>query len=128
MAERRGIKRQKSFLRGIVTFDKRRGGMNCLVRDLSDDGARIILSHAVTLPDVIELHIPQRGKTLRASVQWRRDDEIGLAFEPPAAVTPPQESDFRQRIAELEAEATALRRTIRRLRRENAGDSDIEAA
>jgi len=80
MGERRASRRQKSFLRGVVNFDKRRGGMACLIRDLSDDGARIILSRTVTIPDVIELHIPQRGRTVPARVQWRRADEIGLAF------------------------------------------------
>jgi PilZ domain len=129
MGERRGSRRQKSFLRGVVNFDKRRGGMNCLIRDLSEDGARIILSHTVTIPEVIELHIPQRGQTLRARVQWRRADEIGLAFSEKTAAAPsPQEGELLQRIAQLEAEITTLRRTIKRLNRENAGDGEIEAA
>jgi PilZ domain len=129
MGERRASRRQKSFLRGVVNFDKRRGGMACLIRDLSDDGARIILSRTVTIPDVIELHIPQRGRTVPARVQWRRADEIGLAFtETPAAAASPQQSELLQRIAELEAEVTTLRRTIKRLKRENAGDGEIEAA
>jgi hypothetical protein len=129
MGERRGSRRQKSFLRGVVNFDKRRGGMNCLIRDLSEDGARIILSHTVTIPEIIELHIPQRGQTVRARVQWRRADEIGLAFsEKTAAAASPHESELLQRIAQLEAEITTLRRTIKRLKRENGGDGEIEAA
>jgi hypothetical protein len=54
--------------------------MSCLVRDLSDDGARIIFSQSVTIPANVNLHIPQRDKTFRAKVQWRRGDEIGLAL------------------------------------------------
>ncbi len=129
MGERRGSRRQKSFLRGVVNFDKRRGGMSCLIRDLSEDGARIILSHTVTIPEIIELHIPQRGQTVRARVQWRRADEIGFAFsEKTAAAASPQEGELLQRIAQLEAEITTLRRTIKRLKRENGGDGEIEAA
>jgi hypothetical protein len=30
------------------------------VRDLSEKGARIIFSDTVTLPDVVDLYIPQR--------------------------------------------------------------------
>jgi len=69
MSERRRNRRQKSFLRGFVYFDKRRGVMGCLIRDLGEDGARIIFSESVTIPDFVNLHIPQRNLTLRASVE-----------------------------------------------------------
>jgi hypothetical protein len=130
MSELRGTRRQKSFLRGFVYFDKRRGVMSCLVRDLSDEGGRIIFSHTVTIPDVINLHIPQREQTFRAQVQWRRGDEIGLAFAAAdaAAATSPQESQLIQRVAQLETEIAALRRTLKQLKRENAGDGEVEAA
>jgi PilZ domain len=126
MSERRASRRQKSFLRGVVHFDKQRGGMGCIIRDMSADGARIILSQTVTIPNTIDLEIPQRGQTLRASVQWRRADEIGLAFSeaPPS----PRESEFILRVAQLEAEIATLQRTIKRLKRDAAGDGDIEAA
>jgi hypothetical protein len=68
MGERRVSRRNKSFLRGFVYFDKRRGVMSCLVRDLSDDGARIIFSQSVNIPGVINLHVPQRDQTFRAKV------------------------------------------------------------
>jgi uncharacterized small protein (DUF1192 family) len=129
MSERRATRRQKSFLRGVVHFDKQRGGMGCIIRDMSADGARIILSQTVTIPNVIDLEIPQRRQTLRATVQWRRADETGLAFsEAPAAPPSRRESKLLLRVAELEAEIATLRRTIKRLKRENAGDGDIEAA
>jgi hypothetical protein len=72
MGERRVTRRPKSFLRGFVYFDKRRGVMSCLVRDLSDDSARINFSQSVSIPAVINLHIPQRDQTFRAKVTWRR--------------------------------------------------------
>jgi hypothetical protein len=125
MAERRTSRRHKSFLRGVVHYDKSRGGTNCLIRDLSDDGARIVLSAAVTIPNTVELQIPQRGQTLRAQVQWRRADEIGLAFTDPRVEPSRRENILLDRIVELEAEIAALQRTIKRLKRE-AGD--IEAA
>jgi PilZ domain len=56
------------------------------VRDLSEDGARIVLSQTITIPDVIELQIPQR-ETLSARVQWRRADEVGLSFSKPDTAT-----------------------------------------
>ncbi len=116
-------------MRGFVYFDKRRGAMSCLVRDLSEQGARIILSEAVTIPDNVNLHIPQREETLRARVQWRRGDEIGLVF-PDAGRTAapvPQEIELIKRVAQLESEILTLKQTIKKLKREYSGD-ETEAA
>jgi len=129
MGERRGNRRQKSFLQGFVYFDKRRGVMSCLVRDLSDDGARIIFSQSVTIPESVKLHIPQRDKTYRAKVQWRRGDEIGLTLDGSESVAgSSQESGLIQRVAQLESEIAALKRTIRELKSGRSADQDVEAA
>jgi len=133
MSERRRGTRQKSFLQGLVHVDKRRGAMNCLVRDLSEVGARIVFSSAVTLPPTFDLHIPQREQTFRAKVQWRRGDEIGLAFTPVEAAgatgTTPRETELLDRVAQLEAELTTLRRTLKQLKRSApGGGGDTEAA
>ena len=126
MNERRASRRLKSFLRGVVYFDKRRSETACLVRDLSEDGARIILSQTVTIPDLIELDIPQREQTVIARVEWRRADEAGLSFSRPDMATLQREDQLIKRIAELEAEIATLQRTIRRLKR--GGDGGSEAA
>jgi len=126
--ERRSTRRQKSFLRGFVYFDKRRGVLSCLVRDLSDEGARIIFSQTVTLPEAVNLHIPQREQTWRAHVQWRRGDEIGLAFTEATPVVAAQEIELNKRVAQLEGEIATLQRTIRQLKRDKSAPSEIEAA
>ena len=126
MNERRASRRLKSFLRGVVYFDKRRSETACLVRDLSEDGARIVLSQTITIPDIIELQIPQREQVVAARVEWRRADEAGLSFCKAEMATTPREDQFLKRIAELEREIAALQRTIRRLKRD--GDGGIEAS
>jgi PilZ domain len=130
MGERRGSRRQKSFLRGCIYFDRRRGAMDCLIRDLSDEGARIIFSDAVNVPDSVDLYIPHKEQTLRARVKWRRGDEVGLAFAEanPVAASSPQESELTQRIAQLEGEIAALQRSLKKLKRERSGNSEIDAA
>jgi len=130
MGERRGSRRSKSFLRGFVYVSRKRGALACLIRDLSDKGARIIFSDTVTLPEIFDLYIPQRELTLRARVQWRRNDEIGLAFveaanAPDAA---PSAADVVQRLAMLEAEITSLRALLKRLKAEKGAGADEEAA
>ena len=129
MGERRNSRRLKSFLRGFVYFDKRRGAMSCLVRDLSVEGARIIFSEAVTIPDMINLHIPQKNQTMRARVTWRRGDEIGLGFSAadPVADPLPDSGELMKRVAQLEGKIAALRRVLNRMKGERP-DLDDEAA
>lgn len=132
MGERRGSRRSKSFLRGFVYVSRKRGALACLIRDLSDKGARIIFSDTVTLPEHVELHIPQRELTLRARVQWRRNDEIGLAFAvadtASASEATPSAADVAQRVAMLEAEIASLRTLLKRLKAEKVTAADEEAA
>ena len=128
MVERRRVPRQKSFLRGCLYFDKRRGALDCLIRDISDLGARIIFSENVTVPDTVELHIPQRNKTLRAQVQWRRGDEIGLSFPDAERIGPPGAEELMERIVQIETEMASLRKMIKRLKSEIEVGDDVDAA
>ncbi len=131
MSERRSSQRTKSFLRGVVYVSRKRGALSCLIRDLSDKGARIIFSDQVTLPDVFELYIPQRDRNIRARVQWRRNDEIGIAFIAGEARDPsaqPSADETAQRVAMLEAEITSLRTLLKRLKSEKAAGRDEQAA
>jgi len=130
MSERRGSRRSKSFLRGFVYVSRKRGALGCLIRDLSDKGARIIFSDTVTLPDVVELYIPQHERTLRAKVQWRRNDEIGLAFieVERSDHSTPNAAEISHRVALLEAEIASLRATLKRLKAEGGEGADEAAA
>src|SRR5438128_5171529 len=80
MKERRAGTRQKSFLQGRVYFNNRRSSVDCLVRDLSERGAKLKVSEAIAIPDVVELYIPNKDETFRARVEWRTGDEVGLGF------------------------------------------------
>jgi hypothetical protein len=129
MGERRRVTRQKSFLRGCVYFNNRRSAFDCLIRDLSDKGARIIFSDTVSVPDMVDLHIPQKEQTVRARVEWRHGGEVGLAF-PDAirAADGTSDSELSARVAKLEGEIASLRRALKRLQREVSGGDDLDAA
>ena len=119
MAERRIAARHKSFLRGKIYFNKRLSSVDCLVRDISATGARLIFSQAVTTPDTVELYIPQKDETLRADVQWRHGTEVGVAFPAAEGAAEPaaQGGDLNARVERLEAEIVALKRMLKRLNR-----------
>ena len=128
MSERRSSRRTKSFLRGFVYVSREQGALSCLIRDLSDKGARIIFSDSVTLPHTFDLYIPQRDQTLRAKVRWRHGDEVGLAFaaaeKSHAGDEKLSEGDVVQRVAMLEAEIDALRGVLKKLKRDKAANDE----
>jgi hypothetical protein len=132
MSERRRSNRHKSFLRGCIYFNNRRSAFDCLIRDISDQGARLIFSDTVSIPDVVDLYIPQKEQTLRARVEWRQATEIGVAFtQAGRAPVPPLPIDVAElcdRVHKLETEIAALRKMLKRLKADLAGGSDTEAA
>jgi len=128
MEEQRKFLRQKSYLRGCIYFNNRSETVDCFVRDISGHGARLTLVSDITIPDAVDLHIPQRNQTYRANVLWRRGAEMGLAFAQPQQSAPPSELNaLHDRIRKLEQEAELMRRTIRRLQGD-ARPRDFEAA
>jgi uncharacterized small protein (DUF1192 family) len=155
MSERRNSKRAKSFLPGLVYVSRKPGAkegvkesakqgakdgtkegtkdgaLSCTIRDMSDTGARIAFSDKVSLPDTVELHIPERNLTLRAKVRWRRGDEVGLAFAVPvqhAADGTFSKTEVVQRVAMLEAEIESLRSVLKQLKRDKPGRAGEAAA
>src|SRR5262245_3516940 len=126
MNERRTASRQKSFLRGCIQFNNRRTAIDCLVRDISASGARLIFSDSISIPDEVELYIPQKEQTLRAHVQWRRGEEVGVAFAKNARAPAPSKQagdDLAERVEKLEAEIASLKRMVKRLKAEAASNS-----
>ncbi len=120
MDNRRIAPRQRSFLRGRIYFNNRRSSADCLIRDISDTGAKLTFSHAITTPEVIELHIPAKEMTLRAHVQWRRGEEIGVAFMADDAPTlaPAPAGDLAERVHHVEQELARLHRVVETLQSE----------
>ncbi len=126
-SERRRAARQKSFLRGCIYFNNRRSAVDCLIRDISAEGARVIFSDSITIPDVVDLYIPQKEQTLRAEVHWRHGMEVGVAFGKGAAPGPDQtvsSGDVAGRVERLEAEIASLKKTMKKLKAGMESDED----
>jgi hypothetical protein len=125
--ERRRTARQKSFLRGMIYFNNRRNAVDCLVRDISPYGARLIFSDAVTTPDVLDLYIPQKEQTLRVHVIWRNGQEVGVAFAQATPMVPvaEQPSDLAERVARLEMEIVGLKRILKKMKTDAGPDFEV---
>jgi len=132
--ERRRTARQKSFLRGMIYFNNRRNAVDCLIRDISPYGARLIFSDSVTTPDVLELYIPQKEQTLRVHVIWRHGQEVGVAFAQAAHVDPAAEPGdpgsspgqaLAERVARLEMEIAGLKRILKKMKADAGPEFDV---
>ena len=110
--------RQRTFLKGTIYYDNRRASMECVIRDMSESGARLTFEHPATVPDNIELFIPHKQETLRARVQRRGLNELGIAFEVERSAEPRRTSDtdLQQRVLTLETEITSLKRLVAKLK------------
>jgi len=117
----RRSERVKSFLRAQIIFNNHLSTVDCIVKNISQHGARVALDETVTIPNQFELHIPQKGKTYRARMAWRDSGAIGVEFieEPSAAfqVPPTSLSDGTPegRVRELEILTAQLKARIREL-------------
>jgi hypothetical protein len=120
--ERRVRVRQRSFLQGRLYFNNRRSSLDCLVRDISGTGAKLKVSDSVAIPEIVELHIPNKDETYRARVQWRTGFEIGVTFdsdqEAPPIVPGAPPADLSERVRRLEAEVASLHRKVNELQNE----------
>jgi len=128
--ERRRTPRQKSFLRGMIYFNNRRNAVDCLIRDISPNGARLIFSDAVTTPDVLDLYIPQKEQTLRVHVVWRHGQEAGVAFAQTAQMDPVAEPGdpgqaLAERVARLEIEILGLKRILKKMKTDAGPEFDV---
>jgi len=116
--ESRDAVRQRTLLKGMLYYDNRRASIECVIRDMSDSGARLSFEHPVTVPDNVELFIPHKQQTLHANVRRRTPNEIGIAFEVEPAAEPRRANDdeLQKRVKTLETEIGALKRLVARLR------------
>lgn len=120
MAERRSSLRKRAFLKGVICFNKRSSTMECTVRDISDGGARLVVSSAVTVPEAFELFIPSKNEYIEARQRWRRGDDLGIEFVREKASSGPDSGiaagDMASRVLRLEKQVDALERNLAKLR------------
>jgi hypothetical protein len=80
MDERRSHIRRRTFKGGKLIFNKGLSVLDCVIRDMSDQGARVELGATIGVPDTFELIIaPDRVKR-SCKIAWRSKRHIGISF------------------------------------------------
>lgn len=123
--ERRIGARHKAFLRGRILYNNRQASIDCTIRDYSAEGARLVCSDTVVVPDAVELEIPHRNEVVPAMIQWRRGGELGVAFIREKAVSDSAspEPGMGDRMRKLESEVAELRRILVAMRKSSLPDA-----
>jgi hypothetical protein len=119
--EKRKTARQRMFLPGFIRTPENSSNIDCIVRDLSESGAKLRFRCRPPVTDFLELHIPTKRKIAQSKVVWVDECEAGVTFEYIVALdTSPSSSDseLSDRIARLEDEITGLKQILYRLRKQ----------
>jgi hypothetical protein len=118
MIERRVLVRHKTFIKGRIYFNNRLSSVDCIVRDMTERGARLQVPESVAVPDAFEISLPNKDEQYRAQAQWRKGDQIGVswmsesAFRQKADGGGQNERALMDRVARLEQDVAALQRRL----------------
>ena len=79
--DRRGTKRQVVNAGALSFVKDRPDAICCIVKDLSDQGAKIVLVDEFGfLPKNFRMHIPEKHIMAHCVQLWRKGREVGLKF------------------------------------------------
>ena len=72
---------QVTVLEGEIVFNGGASALDCLVRNFSDHGCRLVMSNTVRVPAWFTLRIKDDGRRLPVRVRWRDDASVGVEFD-----------------------------------------------
>ena len=114
--DNRDAPRYKCFLRAFAYVDDSGIAVDCVVRELSDTGARLQFSKPREFSEFVDLHIPIKGQSFHSKVLWHEGDEIGVAFHT-TTNTDSAGVTLDRRVDRLEAEIGMLKKAIKHLQK-----------
>jgi hypothetical protein len=80
VGERRLSLRQPRLNGAMIVFNGNSSAVVCVVRDLSPQGARLLVASPSGIPDQFDLRIDQTGVCHPSKVAWRSAHQIGVKF------------------------------------------------
>ena len=111
--ERRVAPRRRVLKGAQAAFNDRHCSIPCVVKNISDTGARVRSDNVANIPDTFDLIIDLDGLEARCEVVWRKDMEVGVRF----VGSPQQSSPKRHQI--VNALAPASKPSLRRQQSED---------
>lgn len=115
--ERRVDVRRRALMTGTIRFKTRSGSLSCVVRNISDKGAKLVVTGSMWLPESFELEIPHQDLRIEARPVWREATEMGIAFTE-TSERAGRSARAENKVVSLAAERDALQRRVRQLSEE----------
>jgi hypothetical protein len=112
MLDRRKAQRWPAYLGGKIIFPQRMAVADCLVRNISAQGAKLVVHNACFVPDEFELLIPCKRAEYRVRPRWRQADQMGVEIAPPHATDVPVPLSYVRRVKRLEEENERLKKRL----------------
>ncbi len=79
--ELRNDRRRRVFLKGTILRGVKNSEIVCLLRDVSEFGARLKIGIDQHVPEEFLLALPHEGKAYRCKITWRKGPDIGVVFQ-----------------------------------------------
>ncbi|MDN5929069.1 MAG: PilZ domain-containing protein [Hyphomicrobiales bacterium] len=79
-AERRSQPRRRVLKGAIIRFNKGYGAFECVVRNLSESGAKLTFGETSAIPVAFDLKIAGDEQVRPARIRWRSPDSVGVSF------------------------------------------------
>ncbi|MBK9083364.1 MAG: PilZ domain-containing protein [Rhizobiales bacterium] len=79
-SERRAQTRKRCLFKGRILFEDKITTLDCMVRNISDDGALIETEALSILPAGFSLRIDAKGVTRAGHIRWKRPGKFGIAL------------------------------------------------
>jgi hypothetical protein len=114
MIERRQSARARVIYGGVIAYNQRQSTVECVVRNFSEDGAKVEFDNPAVLPDVVDLLIAKKDRAFTAKVVWRQINQAGLAFDT-IRQNAPIPLDWARRLRASESERRELQNRIAKL-------------
>jgi diguanylate cyclase (GGDEF)-like protein len=87
MDERRQESRRRTLKAGKIVFNNKRSVFDCLVRNLSENGACLQIDSSIDLPTEFDLYIRGEPGKRSCHLVWLSDTRAGIDFKAPARET-----------------------------------------
>jgi len=112
MLDRRQSARDKVIYGGVAEISDDGATRDCVVHNISEQGAKIEFSSAVKLhKEQMSVAIARKGRSFRARIVWWRDF-VGVAFSSESELPV---SDLDERLRKSEQKKRQLQRRIKKL-------------